>query len=129
MTREEVKRFLAVTDKGRWAEFFRTAIVTGMRPGELIGLRWDDIDFEHAVISVQRSLVWKGLAAKGWLLVPPKTKRGLRQIAIPNSLASALEDLRQPDEFSLYRINCVVPRDLAIEETIDRLEACVASQQ
>jgi hypothetical protein len=88
LTREEARRFLAVTDAGRWAEFFRAAVVTGMRPGELIGLRWDDVDFEHSAVSVQRSLVWKGRPAEGWLLVLPKTKRGLRQIAVPRSLTN-----------------------------------------
>lgn len=98
MSREEVRRLLAVTDRGRWAELFRTAVVTGMRPGEVFGLRWDDIDFEHSFISVQRSLVWKGKPAEGWLLVPPKTKRGLRQVAIPRSLADALAALRRKQE-------------------------------
>jgi integrase len=54
-------------------------------------LRWDDIDFEHGIISVQRSLVWKGYSpSEGWMLVPPKTERGRRQITIPESLTSAL---------------------------------------
>lgn len=59
LSQEEVGRFLAVTDKGRHAEYFRTAVVTGMRPGELAGLRWGDVDFEHCTISIQRSLAWK----------------------------------------------------------------------
>lgn len=98
MSREEVRRFLAVTDQGRWAELFRTTVVTGMRPGEVFGLRWDDVDFEHSFISVQRSLVWKGRPSEGWLLVPPKTKRGLRQVAIPSSLVDALTSLRRRQE-------------------------------
>ena len=96
LTREEARAFLAITDKGRWAEYFRTSINTGMRPGELAGLRWGDIDFENLIISVQRSLVWNGFKrADGWMLVPPKTERGRRQIAIPQSLAQLLLRLKK----------------------------------
>src|SRR5258707_4063901 len=60
LSETKVKGSLQVTDRGRHAEYFRTAIATGMRPGELAGLRWQDVDFEGNSISVQRSLVWKG---------------------------------------------------------------------
>ncbi len=95
MNREEARRFLGVTDGGRWAEYFRTMLVTGMRPGESFALRWEDIDFEHDVISVQRSLIWKGKPEEGWLLVEPKTERGRRQISIPRSLSEALLSLKR----------------------------------
>jgi integrase len=95
MSREEAQRFLEVTDRGNWAEYFRTMLVTGMRPGESYALRWEDVDFEHGVISVQRSLIWKGAPSEGWMLVEPKTERGRRQISIPRSLAEALQALRR----------------------------------
>jgi len=98
LSEEEVRDFLAVTDKGPHAEYFRTAIATGMRPAELAGLRWHDIDFENRSISVQRALVWKAAPAKGWLLVPPKTDRGRRQITIPESLAHCLAELKNRQE-------------------------------
>lgn len=99
LTRGEARAFLAITDKGRWSEYFRTSLNTGMRPGELAGLRWGDIDFENLIISVQRSLVWKGFRhADGWMLVPPKTERGRRQIAIPQSLAELLLRLKSRQE-------------------------------
>lgn len=98
MTREEVRRFLAVTDRSRWAEIFRTFVVTGVRPGEGFALRWEDVDFEHNVISVQRSLIWVGRPSEGWLLVEPKTERGRRQISIPASLSEALKELKARQE-------------------------------
>ena len=94
LTKDEVRRLLAVTDKGFYAEYFRTAVVTGMRPGELSALRWRDVDFNECTISVQRSLVWKGLVADGWMLVPPKTQRGRREITISKSLATSLAALK-----------------------------------
>lgn len=98
LSKEETRTFLAVTDKGRHAEYFRLAVVTGMRPGEIGGLRWDDIDFEHCTVSVQRSLAWKTKSVDGWILVPTKTERGRREISIPKSLADALAGLKRRQE-------------------------------
>jgi integrase len=98
MSQEEVKSFLEVTDRGRHSEYFRTAVVTGMRPGELAGLCWPDIDFKHRTISAQRSLVWKGNVGDGWVLVSTKTERGRREITIPDSLVNALAELKKRQE-------------------------------
>lgn len=95
MSQEEVKSFLEVTDIGLHAEYFRTAVVTGMRPGELAGLSWPDIDFKNGTISVQRSLVWRGKVGEGWFLEPTKTERGRREITIPDSLVNALSELKK----------------------------------
>lgn len=56
-TKEDVARFLrAAQDEGEHVyTFYATALYTGMRAGELAGLRWDDVDFEHRLITVQRS--------------------------------------------------------------------------
>ena len=104
MTQEEVSRFVEVTDKGRHAGYFRTALITGMRPGELAGLRWPDIDFGNLTISVQRSLAWKQRFSDGWILVPTKTVRGRRQITISKELADLLGNLRKRQD-SVKRAN------------------------
>jgi len=56
-TREEVARFLrAANAEGELPyAFYATAIYTGMRQGELAGLRWSDIDLDARRITVQRS--------------------------------------------------------------------------
>ena len=58
---EETDLFLAECQKSElnWYPFFVTAFNTGMRLGELSALRWQDIDFEHNVIHVRKS-VWRG---------------------------------------------------------------------
>jgi integrase len=101
MSQQEVRSFLEITDTGIHAEYFRTAVVTGMGPGELAGLRWQDIDFEHETIAVQRSLVWKDRDIDGWMLVSPKTERGKREITIPKSLANALAELKKQQDWRI----------------------------
>ena len=104
MTQEEVGRFVEVTDNGRHAEYFRTALITGMRPGELAGLRWHDVDIGNLTIAVQRSLTWRRPYSDGWILVPTKTTRGRRQITISKSLVDSLGNLRKRHD-SVKRAN------------------------
>lgn len=56
-TDEEIERFLrsARESSERQYVLYATAIYTGMRQGELAGLKWEDVDFERRLITVQRS--------------------------------------------------------------------------
>jgi len=61
-----------------------TAILTGMRQGELFGLQWEDIDFARHVVHVRRS-PWHGT------LGTPKSRRSRRAIDMPPTLEQALQ--------------------------------------
>lgn len=56
-TKDEIRRLLAAAEEEGQAAFalYATAVYTGMRAGELAGLRWDDVSFETRLITVQRS--------------------------------------------------------------------------
>jgi integrase len=62
-------------------------LTTGMRRGELLALRWCDINFDEASLRVERSLeeTKAGLHFK-----PPKTKAGRRTIGLPSSVVAEL---------------------------------------
>ena len=90
LTRAEARRLLTATAGGRWGTLFKVALQTAVRPGELFGLRWQDIDFERLSISIQRTLVWREPRKEGWMLEPPKTERGRRKISISAALAVEL---------------------------------------
>ena len=79
---EEIKLFLEHATP-KYKTFFLTAILTGMRRGELLGLQWGDIDWNHNQIYVRRSL-WKGQ------FVSPKTKTSMRKIDMSPHLAMEL---------------------------------------
>jgi integrase len=64
------------------------ALTTGMRRGELLGLKWSDIDWDRAIVTVRRSLKESRC---GLELQRPKTARSARTIALP---PIALEVLR-----------------------------------
>lgn len=72
------------------------ALFTGMRKGELRGLKWCDVDLAKKLIRVQRS-VWDG---GGTHIKEPKTKAGIRYIPIPDILLSELEKCdRNPNHY------------------------------
>lgn len=56
LTKENARIFLK-NAKGIWYEMALTALHTGLRLGELIGLEWEDIDFEKQLLTVRQSIV------------------------------------------------------------------------
>lgn len=64
------------------------AIASGMRRGEILGLRWADIDSERTVARVSRSLQ---MSRAGLAFEEPKTRRSRRAIALPSFLRPYLD--------------------------------------
>lgn len=67
----------------RWYPVFTVLLWTGMRVGEITGLRWCDVDFEEDLISVNHTLVYynRGKASGcGFAVNTPKTRAGIRKI-------------------------------------------------
>ena len=91
MSPEEAKRFLAAAAEDRWGIVFSFALATGMRPSEIFGLKWRDVDFKTGVVTVRRALTrTKG----GRHLTDPKTPRSRRSIPLPESLVAELREHR-----------------------------------
>jgi integrase len=63
-----------------------TAIFTGLRQGELLGLLWPDVDFDGGVVHVRRQLDRSGVH------VQPKTAQALRSVVLMPSLANLLRE-------------------------------------
>ncbi|MBS1801243.1 MAG: tyrosine-type recombinase/integrase [Acidobacteria bacterium] len=76
-----------------FASLILLAAVTGLRRGELFGLKWEDIDFAEAEMHVVRSLVDQ---VEG----PPKTLASRRPLPLSKELATALKGWRQKAEYS-----------------------------
>ena len=53
----EQKRLFEALKGNPFEALFLTAVFTGMRVGEIIGLTWDCVDFEHGVIHIEKQLV------------------------------------------------------------------------
>lgn len=92
---------------------FRVLAFTGLRRGELFGLKWRDIDFKRKLLSVNQSLIYDVMNKK-FLLESPKTKSSKREIGIDDVTIKALLVWRNYQrEFFLGRgINVHSPNQL-----------------
>lgn len=84
-----------------WWPLFTVLLGTGCRIGEVIGLRWEDIDFENRVISINHSLVYYpvGESRKSVLRVSkPKTDAGIRTIPMLDTVQDAFQMERDEQE-------------------------------
>ncbi|MED0680652.1 tyrosine-type recombinase/integrase [Aneurinibacillus thermoaerophilus] len=84
---EQIRQFLEVAKEDRHYIAFLLAITTGMRKGEILGLRWKDIDLERGTLSVRQTFT---RAEKGHDFQEPKSSSGLRSIALPPGTIEAL---------------------------------------
>lgn len=87
---EQVKIFLEVSKESRYYPIYLTAINTGMRRGEILGLRWQDIDFENNILYVRQSL--QEVKKVGLTFKEPKSGKS-RSITITPSLTKEFKKL------------------------------------
>jgi integrase len=87
-SKKQVSRFLARANDHRYYMVFFLAVNTGMRRGELLGLKWGDIDFTKKRLEVKRQAV---KTDKGIILKKPKSKAGNRVIPITNNVVKELK--------------------------------------
>lgn len=88
LTEAETELFLDVSAKNRYRNVYALALETGMRIGELLGLKWSDVDFKKRVIYVRRTMVYDKCTDKespncGKFthdFHDPKTEKGKRKI-------------------------------------------------
>jgi integrase len=77
----------------RFYALYHLAIATGMRQGELLGLKWADLDIELGMLQVQRQLTM--MRGGGFGFTAPKTKAGTRRIDLGQHTLEVLQDHRQ----------------------------------
>ncbi len=84
---EEARLLLRAVHGGRWEGFYSLVVTAGLRLGEALGLRWQDVDLDGAVIHVRHSLA---MIDGEWQLAPPKTERSRRSIPLGDIAVAAL---------------------------------------
>ena len=98
------------TQYHHWYPIFTVMLGTGMRVGEICGLRWDDIDIENGMIDVNHTLVYYTHAENGCYfgIHTPKTKAGERQIPMLQNVREAFEQERAYQEYNNLKCNVAV---------------------
>lgn len=95
---EEQKKFLKAAEGTSNYPQYRLILETGLRSGEVIGLKWSDIDFEKRTISVNRSLEYR-YSTKEWKWGEPKN-RSYRAIPMTDVCYQLLCEVREKQKCS-----------------------------
>jgi len=91
-SRDEVLALVGAAADDQDGVLYLSAAFTGLRMGELLGLRWEDVDFDADAIRVRRN--WSG-GREG----TPKSGRG-RAVPMMGDVAEALDRLRRRERFT-----------------------------
>ena len=98
-TPEQSQRFLQAIAEDRLANLYHLMLVTGMRRGETVGLRWDDVDLDgECLFIIQQITDVNGRS----MVSTPKTKRGLRLVPLDSKTVDMLR--RQRETQNLERV-------------------------
>jgi integrase len=81
---EEIKTFLSIVENEKYRTLFKLAIATGARQGELLGLKWPDIDWKNSQVKIRRTF-----NNQQWY--EPKTAQSRRNIDIGPSMVTDLK--------------------------------------
>lgn len=85
---EEARAILETTATEPLYSLWLLALSTGMRRGELLGLQWQDIDFDAGWLTIRRTVTNGPTGAK--FIGEPKTNAGRRKLALPSEAIDAL---------------------------------------
>ena len=91
-TAEELGRFLDFVVDDRFYGAWVLAATTGLRRGEVLGLRWSDVDLDSGRLAVRQTLVSVAYETK---FSTPKTKRGRRSVSLDATTVMALRSHRK----------------------------------
>ena len=98
LTREQEKAFLnyinSNPDEQRWVPLFTFMFGTGCRIGEVIGLRWDDVDMDNRIININHNVTYYPRSENSYKcsyeITTTKTEAGMRTIPMLDRVYDAL---------------------------------------
>lgn len=90
----EQKKFLEIAKNSRNYNQYAFILQTGLRTGEMIGLKWSDIDLDKRVIHIQRSMDYVYSVGE-WRIGEPKSKAGYRDVPLTQEAIDILENQKK----------------------------------
>jgi len=92
LTADDARQILATATAERNAARWSVALALGLRQGETLGLRWEDLDLDRGTLTVRRALQRK--PGGGLVFVEPKSAAGRRTVVLPQPLVASLRRQR-----------------------------------
>jgi integrase len=106
---EQVDRFLERAEEEPLAALWRFVVVTGTRRGEVLGLRWSDLDLELGVATITNQ---RAIAGGSVVQGAPKTAAGARTVALDAATVEALRTHRVAQRAEFMRLGVRPDHDL-----------------
>lgn len=85
---DEVMRFMITIQDTRYEALYHLAIKTGMRKGEILGLKWSDLDWKRGTLRIQRQVY--RVHKQGLVIRQPKTRASRRTIQLGEKMLDVL---------------------------------------
>jgi integrase len=92
MTKEQAQLLLTALHGHNMEALFVLALTTGMRRGEILALKWQDIDFEQNMLQVRR--IFTRSKGQRYVLAEPKTDKSRRSVILPSITVDLLKQHR-----------------------------------
>jgi integrase len=97
LTADQIRRLLEAVESTPFEALYYLAVTTGLRQGELLGLKWSDVDWSVPCLKVQRQL--QRVAGRGLVFAEPKTAAGRRVVALgPSATVKLRQHLQRQSE-------------------------------
>ena len=96
LTSNEIIRFLNRAKEEGYYELFLLELATGMRRGEILALKWSDLNFKTGELQITRQV---NVVHGESIISEPKTKSSIRTIILPPSLRKILSEYKKTVEF------------------------------
>jgi integrase len=87
---DQVRSLLSMVEGTKYAALYHLAVTTGLRQGELLGLRWSDLDWVSRQLRVQRQL--QRVTGQGLVFKEPKSSAGRRVVVLGSTTIDKLRE-------------------------------------
>lgn len=114
----QVGVLLAAAEGNRHEALIILAVTAGLRLGELLGLRWADVELTHGTVSVRRSVA--SVASGELIFQEPKTPRSRRTVTLTRAATAALKAHRRRQAEERIAAIAWEPFDLVFPDAIGR---------
>jgi integrase len=94
LTIDEQRKFLMAAAGQSYENQYKFMLQTGLRTGELVGLKWYDIDFGKRTVTISRTMEYRYKVGE-WRVGPPKSKSGYRTIPLTDEAIRILKDQKE----------------------------------
>ena len=92
LTQNEIVRLLNQAYDEGYYEMFLLELTTGMRRGEILGLKWRDLNLETGELNIKRQLTTKSISV-------PKTKSTIRTVLLPPDMLDLLQEMKKTAKY------------------------------